>query len=410
MFKRNRDEQQAKATSAFTPTPCILEPLEDRRLLSASLHAAYQGWGGDGGAGVGVGLGYGRNVTSIQFSQAPSSVQTGLTALATKDNVTAPTATTTVYLGNQRGVETYTIDISATGTDTRLTVDQNGKPVTSPSNSSTTFGAVPSAVSTEINKIASAQSLTAPASTDAVRVTTPASGAAVYTVRLTSSSSSSGHHAHGEVVSVDANGNPVGNQSLPFDALPTAIQDGLNTNRPSGATALDASTSTQAVRVRTANGITTYSTNFTTSGTSTTVTVDSTGTLAKLPSYTTAQFSTIPQAAQTELQTLATANGVTATIAATQSVNVYDEANGTTIYSVTLPASKTGSTGQTYAVNVTVSVDQAGNPTTPPQNGGEAEGDGGFAGGFGGGFGDRFGRFTGTSIGSYGFFGRAFHR
>src|SRR5205807_8081655 len=112
-----------------------------------------------------------------------------------------------------------------------------------------------------------------------------------------------------------------------------------------------------AVRVRTANGITTYSTTFTTSGTSTTVTVNASGQLATLPSHTTAQFSTIPQAAQTELQTLATANGVATTIAATQSVNVYDEANGTTIYSVTLPASKTGGSGQSYTVNITVSVD-----------------------------------------------------
>ena len=375
-----------------------MEPLEDRRLLSASFFHGHGGdFGGEGG-GVNAGSGYGHSVNSIQFSQAPAKVQAGLTALATHDNVAAPTATTTVLLGNRNGVETYTIDVTATGADTRLTVDQNGNPVTAPTRSTTTFGAVPSAVSAEINKIATALGLTAPASTDNVRVTTPASGPAVYTIRLAGSTTSL--HGRGDVVSVDASGNPVGNQSLPFSALPTAIQNGLNTNRPSGATALDAS-STQTVRVRTANGVTTYSTTFTTSGTSTTVTVNASGQLATLPSHTTAQFSTIPQAAQTELQTLATANGVATTIAATQSVNVYDEANGTTIYSVTLPASKTGSSGQTYTVNITISVDQAGNPTTPPQDGGGED--------FGG-FGDHFGHFEGSAFGGFGFFGRSHHR
>jgi hypothetical protein len=381
------------------PLQCLFEPLEERRLLSASFHHGDSG-SDFGGGSIGVGLGYGRNVSSIQFSQAPAKVQTGLTALASKDSVTAPTASTAVLLGNRNGVETYTIDVTGTGTDTRLTVDQNGNPVTAPTHGTTTFGAVPSAVSAEISKIATALSLTAPASTDSVRVTTPASGPAVYTIRLAGSSTTS-LHGRGDVVSVDANGNPVGNQSLPFSALPTAIQNGLNSSRPSGATALDSS-STQTVRVRTANSVTTYSTTFTTSGTSTTVTVNASGQLASLPSHTTAQFSTIPQAAQTELQTLATANGVTTTIAATQSVNVYDEANGTTIYSVTLPASKTGSSGQTYTVNITVSVDQAGNPTTPPQdNGGGDE--------FGG-FGDHFGHFEGAAFGGFGFFGRGHHR
>ena len=400
LFHRNRDRQQKRAASATRSLQCLLEPLEDRRLLSASFHNAHEGEFGFGGGGIGAHLGHGHNLSSIQFSQAPAKVQSGLTALASQDNVAAPTATSTVLLGNRNGVETYTIEVTGAGTDTRLTVDQNGNPVTAPVNSTGTFGAVPSAVSTEINKIATALGLTAPASTDNVRVTTPASGPAIYTIRLSGSTSSL--HRRGDVVSVDANGNPVGNQSLPFSALPTAIQNGLNGNRPSGATALDAS-STQTVRVRTANGVTTYSTTFTTSGTSTTVTVNSSGQLATLPSHTTAQFSTIPQAAQTELQTLATANGVTTTIAPTQSVNVYDEANGTTIYSVTLPANKTGSSGQTYTVNITISVDQAGNPTTPP--GGDGEGDGGF-----GGFGDHFGHFEGSAFGGFGFFGRAHHR
>jgi hypothetical protein len=392
LFKRNRDKQQQKNPASLRPLQCVFEPLEDRRLLSASLHAENLGGSGVGEQGIGVGYGeHGHSLNTIQFSQAPSAVQTGLTTLATHDNVTAPTATTTVYLGNSRGVETYTIAIASTGTNTRLTVDQNGNPVTAPTNSTTTFGAVPAAVSTEVNKIASALSLTAPASTDSVRVSTPASGAATYTIRLVSSTTT-GRHTLGVTVSVDANGNPVGNQNLPFSTLPTAIQNGLNSNRPSGATAL-ASTSTQSVRIRTTNGVTTYSTTFTTSGTSTTVTVNSGGQLTKLPSRTTAQFQTIPSAAKTELQTLANANGVSGVISPTQTVNIYDEANGTTIYSVTLGASKTATGGQTYTVNLTISVDQTGNPTTPPQDGG------------GEGFGDHFGGFAGSGFGGFGFVG-----
>ena len=102
---------------------------------------------------------------------------------------------------------------------------------------------------------------------------------------------------------------------------------------------------------------------------------------------------------------LATAGGVSGTIAGTQTVQVYDEANGTTIYSVTLSASKSGSSGQTYTYNLTVSVDQAGNPTTPPQDqgGGEREG-------FVGVFGDHFGGFNGFNFGGFGFFGRGHGR
>ena len=175
---------------------------------------------------------------------------------------------------------------------------------------------------------------------------------------------------------MDASGNPVGNQAIPFSALPTAIQTGINNHLPTGATAL-AAASTQSVRVQTVDGKTYYSTTFTSSGTTTVVTVDSTGALATLPSSSTTTFSSIPQAAQTELQALATADGITSTIAGTQSVTAYDEGNGTTVYSVTLSGTSS-TTGN--AITVTVASDQAGNPTVPPTGrGGQgcpSEGDG----------------------------------
>jgi endoglucanase Acf2 len=101
---------------------------------------------------------------------------------------------------------------------------------------------------------------------------------------------------------------------------------------------------------------------------------------------------------QNAISTLATDNGVTAAIAGTTTVQVYDEANGTTIYSVNVSGSKTGSSGNTFMFNLTISVDQNGNPTTVPSD------DNSFGGGF---FGSLFGGFQGDSaFGGFGFFGR----
>ena len=145
-----------------------------------------------------------------------------------------------------------------------------------------------------------------------------------------------------------------------------------------GATAL---TAASKVAVRTLNGVTTYSAVYAGTGTRTTVTVNAAGILANLPGNTTVNYSTIPSAAKTSLQSLATTAGYIGTIPDTQSVNAYDEANGTTIYTVTLAV--TDSSGTTTTRNVSISVDQIGNPTVSPRGGGEGgcHGHGGF--GFG---------------------------
>lgn len=386
--KRSNNGMNRKLESV---SAVAIETLEHRVLLHGGV-----GGLGMGGGGMGAG-GFGHGLTSIEFSQAPTAVQTGLDKLATTDGLTPPnsTSTQTVFLGNQNGVETYTIDVNGVGTESVLTVDENGNPVTAPTNGTTTYGAIPAAVATEASAIAAALSLTVPASTANVQVTTPSGGVSVYTYRLTASSSSTSSHVHGRTVSIDANGNPVGNQTLPFSVMPTTIQTALNTNRPSGATAL-ATTSTQNVNVRTNNGVTTYSTTFTTTGTSTTVTVDESGALAKLPSHSTTTFSALSTVVQNAISTLATDNGVTATIAGTTTVQAYDEANGTTIYSITVKGSKIGFSGNSYTYNLTISVDQNGNPTTLPSGGGN---DGEFGSSFGGFGGDSF--FSG-----FGFFGR----
>jgi hypothetical protein len=346
-----------------------LEYLEGRQMLSAS-HSLPKG----GGHGT-------QQVTAIEFSAAPAAVQTGLDTLATTDGLTDPTSTQTVTLHNVGGVETYSVAYSSTGTKSTITVDQNGNAVTAATTSTTTFGTLSgtgtgsdSAAATELSAIATALGLTAPASTTTVNVTTTASGAVVYSVKLASATSTANYG--GSVVSVDASGNPVGNQSLPLSVIPATIANALTANAPSGATAL---TSSSIVHVQTIDGVTLYSATFTSTGTKTTITVNAAGVLASLPSETTTTFAALSSVVQTELQTLATASGYTATIAATQSINVYTEANGTVLYSVTL---STTSSTTTYPLAITVTSDENGNPTTLPggRNGGPG-GPGGPGGG-----------------------------
>jgi hypothetical protein len=369
-----------------------LEPLEDRRLLSASFHHGQIG---------GSGNEQGQILNTIEFSQAPTAVQTGLDALATADSLADPGATQSVKLDDVDGVEIYSVTITGTGTTSTLTVDENGNPVTAPTKSKTTWGTLDgtgtgsdAAAAAEISAIASALNLTAPASTTVVHVTTYSDGITIYSVNLIAST---GRHAQSTEITVDGTGNPVGNQKLPFDVIPATIQEALNTNAPTGATAI-ATTSTQTVNVKTADGVTTYSTKFTVSGTTTTVTVNSSGELTSLPGQSTTEFQDLPTAAQTEIQTLATDYGVSETISDTQSVDVYTESSGTVIYSVTLDATGTDDSGNAYTFALTVSVDEDGNPTTLPgdANGGGPDGggcDGGDMGGPGpGDFGPPIGR------------------
>jgi hypothetical protein len=374
MFKSAIDKM--RRTRGGRTAASGLETLEARSLLSASpFGGGARGFGGGPGAARGPAHFGGGAATAVTFSQLSTAIQNGLTSLASTDGLTAPAATSVVTLGNRDGVETFSVRVSATGATTTLTVDQNGNPVTAPTRSSTTFGALTNtAVTAEISAIASALGLTAPSSTAAVSVTTPSSGPAVYTIAL---STGAGRHARTTVISVDANGNPTGNESVPLSTLSTAIQNGLTSNAPAGATAL---ASSSLITVRTLNGVTTYSATYNSAGTRTTVTVNSAGTLTSLPSASTVQFSAIPAAAQSAFQTLATAAGSTTTIAATQNVTAYDEGNGATVYSARVTVTKTDSNGNSYTYPVTLTVDAAGNPTVLP--GGSF---GGLPGGFGGG-------------------------
>lgn len=371
MFNRKRIQSQRGA--GLDRRGPAFEILEARRLLSASAHAAFAS-GASGGGHLG---------STIEFGQAPAKVQAGLDALATADGLTDPTSTQTVYLSNVNGVERYSVDITGTGTTTILTVNENGVAVTAPAKSTTTFGdlqASDSAAASEISAIATALSLTALTSMTTVNVTTPSGGTAIYSVRLSSSTTTS--TARGTTVAVDANGNPVGNQNLPFSVIPSSIQAAL--------TNLAGTTigSTATVHVRTLNGVTTYSTTISTgTGTSKTVTVNASGVAANLPSTTSTTLgalATTDAAAATELQALATDDGYSGTLPTATVVTAYDEANGTTIYSIAVPVSQADRSGSgTYTVNLTLSVDQDGNPTVLPTGGDGGSGGGGCDGGGG---------------------------
>lgn len=357
--KGARARQRAISRAACSMS---LEPLEGRQLLSAAHHGHH-----------------GHALHTILFSQAPTSVQTGLDTDATNHSLADPTDSTQVILGNSNGVETYSVVISSTGATTRLTVDQDGNEITAPTTSTTTFGDLgtsDSAASTEISAIATAKNLTGLSSTTNVNVVTQSDGTVTYSVRLKRSATSK-HRARKMTVSVDASGDPVGNQDLPFSVIPTTIQNGLNANAPTGATALD-STSTQDVSVQTIDGVTLYTTSYTFGSTTSQVTVKKDGSVGTLPTHTTttyADLTTSDSTAATEMQTLATAEGA-GTIDTTTSVDVYTEANGTILYSVSVAA--TDSTTST-TFNLTITVDAAGNPTTLP---GRRFGDGFGGGGF----------------------------
>jgi hypothetical protein len=361
----------------------VMEGLENRALLSAALF----------GMGHGQGRGHGSpspySGETIEFDQAPTAVQTGLGNLAAADNLTAPTSTQTVNVGNTNGVETYTVDISGTGIKAALTVDSNGNPVTAPTKTTTTWAALDgtgtssdSAAVTEISAVATALDLTAPTSSTSIIVVTESDGTVIYRIHL-SGSKSSPFHGAGTTISVDSNGNLVGDEIVPFSVVLPAVQNGLIASAPAGVTLT--SSSTQNVFVQTYDGVPTYTMIFKGTGTTTTITVNESGALVSLPSKSTTTFTSIPTAAQTELQTLATDDGVTTAISSTQSVSVSSETNGTTVYTVDL----TNSDNQ----SVVLSVDEDGNPTVPAGGqigsfGGGREGGGcGAGGGFG--FGSR---------------------
>lgn len=200
-----------------------------------------------------------------------------LNTLATADKTTIA-STQTVYIRPINSATTYyTVVLTpSTGTTIKLTSDENGSPVTPPTSSTTTFGAVTDTAATaELTSLATALSLTAPTSTTSVTERT-ADGLTTYTVSL-APSSGTGRDVR---VTVDAAGNPAGNERIPFSALSSTIAGGLTTLATAESLTIAA---TQEVRVDTTGGVTYYTVRLAGTGQSVTLTVDTTGAAATLP-------------------------------------------------------------------------------------------------------------------------------
>jgi len=185
------------------------------------------------------------------------------------------------------GVTNYSVTVnSGTGTSTTITVDSSGAAATpsTPSATTTTFGAAPSAVQAGLNAIA--PSGTTIDSSQTVYVLT-LGGISYYSLNLSTDVSIWGFgRSWGDRITVDQNGLPSGNQQITYGQLSNgpandkAIATALQGLAPSGVTIA----STQSVQVRTAEGTTTYTVDVTDSnGTTTEITVDTSGTAVTPP-------------------------------------------------------------------------------------------------------------------------------
>jgi hypothetical protein len=286
MFNRKKNQASREPVAMF-------ELLEDRRLLSAtgieskhlvhhhSHHSAVVAQSTGTGSTGSSSTGSSSDTTTFSALQTSDvAAYNELTSLATADKTTIAT-TQTVYIRPVNSTTTYyTVVLTpSTGTSIRLTSDENGNPVTPPTSSTTTFGAITDTAATnELTVLASALSLTAPASTDNVTVRT-ADGLTTYTISL-APASGTGHNVR---LTVDAAGNPAGNESVPFSALSSlnsTIANGLTTLATAQSQTIPSS---QKVRVETSGGQTTYTVRLSSSGQSFTFTVDDTGAAATLP-------------------------------------------------------------------------------------------------------------------------------
>jgi hypothetical protein len=203
----------------------------------------------------------------IPFSALPSTVSSALTALASADSLTI-SSTQPVYVRTSRGVTTYTVDLTSGGETYLFTVNTAGTLVSS--TVPLIFASITdTAVTAELTTLASALNLTAPTASSVVYVTTHSSGS-TYSLTLTSSSG----HGHPTTLTVDSSGNPIGNENIPFSALPTAISDGLTALATTyGATI----SSTQSVQVTTIKGVTTYTVALVSAGQRIILTVNTSG-------------------------------------------------------------------------------------------------------------------------------------
>jgi hypothetical protein len=218
-------------------------------------------------------------VTFGQLQNGPANdktIATGLQNLA-PTGVTIP-ASQTVFVRTFSGSTTYSVRLTnSNGTETDITVNSSGKLVTftAPSFTTTTFGMAPRVVQAGLSAIA--PSGTTISTSQTVFVVSINSTTTFFTVDLFGGGM---FMPFGTRLTVDENGLPATNQRVTFGQLqngPAAdktVAAGLQNLAPTGVT-IPAS---QIVFVRTFNGATTFTVNLTNmNGTSSVITVDSTG-------------------------------------------------------------------------------------------------------------------------------------
>ena len=284
-------------------------------------------------------------LTFGQLSSGPSNdkaIATGLQGLAPGGVTIASTQPVLVRTG-RGGTTTYSVSLNnSNGTVTKITVDSTGAVVSGgthglgASANTELFSAATSAVQNGLKAIAPTGLTIDPSAT--VTIQKLSSKVTLYSVNVTESTTIMGFtFPHGEKITVDQNGLPAGEETVLFSQLQAGpsndqgIASGLQNLAPSGVT-IDG---TADVRVRTFNGVTNYSVTVNSgAGTSTTITVDSSGAAVtpSTPSATTTTFGAAPSAVQAGLNAIAPSG---TTIDASQTVYVLT-LGGISYYSLNL--------------------------------------------------------------------------
>jgi hypothetical protein len=278
---------QALSNTTIDPSQAVFV----RKISASTTYYAIQLAGGTTAAGSHLivdenGLPAGNErVTFGELANGPANDKTIASALQSlvPSGVMIP-ASQAVFVRTFNGSTTFSVRLqNSNGTETDITVDSSGKVVTlvAPSFSMTTFGAAPGVVQEGLNAIA--PSGTTIPSSQTVFVSTINATTIFYSVDLTGGGM---FMPSGTRITVDQNGLPAMNQQVTFGQLqngPAAdktVATGLQNAAPTGVTI----SISQTVFVRTIAGVTTFTVNLTNmNGSSSTITVDSTGAVVTLP-------------------------------------------------------------------------------------------------------------------------------
>jgi hypothetical protein len=283
-------------------------------------------------------------VTFGQLSSGPANdaaIAAALQALA-PTGATIASSQPVIVRTARDGASTFSVSLhNANGTVTKIAVDSTGAAAGASQHAGGTsantqlFSAASSAIQNGLKAIAPSGTTIDPSQT--ITVQKLSSTITLYSVTVTNNTTTGFGFPHGQRITVDQAGLPAGDQTVHFSQLQAGpsndqgIASGLQNLAPSGVT-IDASAD---VRVRTFNGVTTYSVTVTGgAGTTSTISVDSSGAAVtpSTPSATTTTFGAAPAPVQAGLNAIAPSG---ATIDSAQTVYVLTLGN-TSYYSLNL--------------------------------------------------------------------------